>query len=1002
MKMKGLTEWAFRNKAAMKIGVVMAMLVGVLSYLTLPMEFLPSADNPAVTITAVGEGYDAKTMESSVTVPLEKAVSLVKGKSSMISNTGNGFTKIDLTFDSKTKMKDAKVEVQEAVNSVRLPANVSPPYVVQYNTSMIPVSWLSITFKDGLTSDNIKLAEERIVPEFQKIKGVGTVSFYGKSTPSVAITADPAKLAQRNVPYQALLGVLQGRDYSTSIGERTIGGSPGNLKVTGQVRDLDTLRKMHVVPGVTLGDVAEVKNNTNQESVSRVGGKDTLMITVTKASGANTVDVGNGVQEVSEKMRTEFPNAEVSVLSSTSEMVVDSVNSMLQEVLLGALFATIVILLFLRNIRTTLITIVSIPLSLAITLYLLKLSGVTLNVITLGGVAVAVGRLVDDSIVVIENIYRRLQKESFSVQLITDATREVASAITASTITTVAVFLPMGLLRGSLQAFLLPFALTVAYSLLTSLIVALTVVPLLSAVLLKNSKPKEHEPSRRFTNFLRWNLSHKWLPLLISGLLFAGSIGMYVSMPKGAIDSSDAASLTVTLDYPSQTLPEKVLEEGKKLEKFLNEQTGPKWVMMQFGNSSEAVKEGSVVSPTQVSFMIEMTKGADSEKLIEGVKGQRSNFPGAELNAGALDYATNASSTQIFVDITGDDPVKLSDAAALVMEQIRTVDGVLKVSSNQEQKKAVYAFEVNAALANTQEIAQQLQGMLSPIPIGTMQLNNEQASVFLNPIVNPTTMQDLSGLTVQTAGGAVPVSSIAKLTKTDEATTIYHKEGKSFVRVTATVEPSQLSLAGDAITERTKTITLPAQTELHVGGASADQSDDFADLGITALISIGIVYMIMVIAFKTLRAPLAIMFSLPLAAIGAVLGLLVTGVTPDFTVMFGALMLIGIVVTNAIVLIDRVKQNEEQMSIREALLEAAASRMRPILMTAIATICAMLPLVFGSHESGSIVSQSLAIVVIGGLAVATLLTLVVVPCVYELLFFRKSKRQRKAAFAATI
>ena len=781
--MKGITDWAFRNKAAMKIGVVMAMLVGVLSYLTLPMEFLPSADNPAVTITAVGQGYDAKTMESSVTEPLEKALSLIKGKSSMISSTGNGFTKIDLTFDSKTKMKEAKAEVQEAVNSVRLPMNVSPPYVVQYNTSMIPVSWLSITFKDGLTSDNVNLAEERIVPEFQKIKGVGSVSFYGKTTPSVSITADPVKLAQHNVPYQALLGVLHGRDYSTSIGEKTISGTPGNLKVTGQVRDLDTLNKLQIAPGVTLGDVAEVKNNTSQESVSRVGGKDTLMITVTKASGANTVDVGNGVQEVSERLKTEYPNAEVSVLSSTSDMVVDSVNSMLQEVLLGALFATLVILLFLRNLRTTFITIVSIPLSLAITLYLLKLSGVTLNVITLGGVAVAVGRLVDDSIVVIENIYRRLQKEPFSIKLITDATGEVASAITASTITTVAVFLPMGLLSGSLQAFLLPFALTVAYSLLTSLVVALTVVPLLSAVLLKNTKLVEHEPSRRFTNFLDWNLKNKWLPLLISGLLFAGSIGMYVSMPKGAIDSSDAASLTVTLDYPSQTLPEKVLEEGKKLEKFLNEQTGPKWVMMQYGNSAEAVQEGAVVSPTQVSFMIEMKKGTDSELLINSIKGQRSNYPGAELNAGALDYTTNASSTQIFVDVTGEDPVKLNDAATLVMEQIRTVDGVLKVSSNQEQKKSVYAFEVDSALANTQNIAQQLQGMLSPVPIGIMQLNNKQASVFLNPIVNPTTMQDLSGLTVQTASGPVPISTVAKITKTDEATVLYHKEGKGFVQL---------------------------------------------------------------------------------------------------------------------------------------------------------------------------------------------------------------------------
>ncbi|WP_127579351.1 efflux RND transporter permease subunit [Paenibacillus koleovorans] len=993
--MKGITNWAFRNKAAMKIGVVMALLVGVFSYWMLPMEFLPSADNPAVTVTAIGQGYDAKSMETSVTEPLEKAVSLVKGKTGMLSSTGDGFSKIDLTFDSKTNMKEAKAAVQEAVNAVQLPERVSPPYVLQLNTDMIPVSWVSLSFKDGLTPTNMKIAEDQILPEFQKIKGAGNVSFYGKSSPSVGVTADPQKLSQINVPFQSLMGVLQGRDATSSIGEKTIDGTMGNIKVSGQVDSLETLKKLPVAPGVTLGDVAEVKLNSNQESVSRIDGKDILVLTISKASGANAVDVGHTVQETVDRLAGEMPNAEVRVLSSTSEMVVDSVNSMMREVLLGALFATAVILLFLRNLRTTFITIVSIPLSLAITLYLLDLSGVSLNVITLGGVAVAVGRLVDDSIVVIENIYRRLQKETFSVSLVIDATKEVASAITTSTITTVAVFLPMGLLRGSLQAFLLPFALTVTYSLLASLLVALTVVPLLSAAMLRNAKPKEHQPSEKFSGFLRWNLAHKWVPLLTAGVLFAGSIGMYVSMPKGAIDSSNAANLMVTLEYPSDMPTDKVLAEGKKLEQFLNKQEGPKWSMMQFGNSADSAKEGTVQSPTLVSYMIEMNKGADAEKLIEAVKGQRPNFPGAELNAGALDFATNASATEIFVDITGDDPTKLNETASKVMEQIRTVEGVLKVKSNQDSKKPVYTFEVDSAQANAQELSIQLQGMLNPVPIGMMQIDKQHATVYLNPVINPKSMSDLSSLSIMTDKGPAPLSSVAKLTKTDEASMLYHKEGKPFVRVSATVEPRQLSLAGDEITKRTGAIKLPSGMELHVGGASADQSEDFADLGTTALISICIVYLVMVISFKTLRAPLAILFSLPLAAIGAVLGLLVSGVTPDFTVMFGALMLIGIVVTNAIVLIDRVKQNEETMPIREALLEAASSRMRPILMTAIATICAMLPLVFGTAETGSIVSQSLAIVVIGGLAVATLLTLVIVPCVYELFFFRKSRKQRQ-------
>jgi HAE1 family hydrophobic/amphiphilic exporter-1 len=321
---------------------------------------------------------------------------------------------------------------------------------------------------------------------------------------------------------------------------------------------------------------------------------------------------------------------------------------------------------------------------------------------------------------------------------------------------------------------------------------------------------------------------------------------------------------------------------------------------------------------------------------------------------------------------------------------------VLKVSSNQEEVKTVYTLQVDPALAKAGDIASQLQGMLNPAPLGQIAVGGVQVPVMLQPVLSPKSESDLSKLTVMTDAGPAPVSKVAKWVKEEKPTEFYHKDGKNYVRVTATVEPSQLSIVGSEINKKLADVDLPDGVKLAVGGASAEQASDFADLGLVGLVSIGLVYLIMVVTFKTLRAPLAILFSLPLAAIGAVLGLLITGVTPDFTAMFGALMLIGIVVTNAIVLIDRVKQNEARMTIREALLEAAGTRMRPILMTAVATVCAMLPLVFGTAESGSIVSQSLAIVVIGGLVVATVLTLVVVPCMYELLFFRKSARQRQA------
>ncbi|BBH21149.1 multidrug transporter AcrB [Paenibacillus baekrokdamisoli] len=993
--MQRLTKWAFNNKAAMKLIVLMALVMGVLSYWRLPMEFLPEADNPMVTIAAIGPGYDAKSMETQVTSKLEDAVQFVKGKSSMTSSSGNGFSTINLAFDSKTNMKDAKAEVEAAVAGVGLPERVMKPFVVQFNTSMIPISWVSIGL-DGMSDADREKAEKNIINEFKKIDGAGNVSLGGKVIPSVLIVPDNKKLADKGVPFQALMGVLQGRGTASSIGEKTIDGATGNISVNASINDLDTLRKLPVAKGVTLGDIAEVKMDNKAESISSIGGKNVLMLTISKTANANAVTVGDKVASTVEKINKEVKGADAKVLLSTADQVVHSVNSMLREVLLGALFATIVILLFMRNFRATIVTIVSIPLSLGITLYLLSLSGVTLNIITLGGVAVAVGRLVDDSIVVIENIYRRLQKETFSVQLIIDATKEVATAITSSTLVTVAVFLPMGLLRGSLQSFLLPFALTVAYSLIASLLVALTVVPLLSAVLLRGTKMKEHEGSKRFASFLTWNLKHKWVPIIISLVLLIGSIGAYMSMPKGAIDSSSASNLSVTLEYPSETPHEKVIEEGRKLETYINSRKDIDWVLMSNGNSSDNAKYGEVSSPTLVSYMVDMKEGADADKLIADLKAQRPSYKGAELNASASSMMGGGGSTQIIVDVTGDNPELIAKGAEQVMAAIKPIKDVIKVKSNQEEKKPVYTFDLDPVKAKGQEVAMQLQGLLNPVPIGSITIDNRETNVILQPSVNPLTEADLNKLTILTDNGPAAVSSVAKLVKSEQSSAFFHKDGKLYIRVSADIEPSQLSLVGKEISEKVTALKAPTGTEFTVGGASADQSADFADLGIIMLIAIGIVYLIMVITFKTLRGPLAIMCSLPLAAIGAIVALLITGITPDFTAVFGALMLIGIVVTNAIVLIDRVKQNEEHMTIRESLVEAATTRMRPILMTAVATICAMLPLIFGSSESGSIVSQSLAIVVIGGLAAATILTLIIVPCIYELFFFRKSYRQRLA------
>ncbi|MBC8081449.1 MAG: efflux RND transporter permease subunit, partial [Gorillibacterium sp.] len=771
-------------------------------------------------------------------------------------------------------------------------------------------------------------------------------------------------------------------------------GQTGNVTVISTIDSLDTLKRLPVSAGVALQDIASVQLEQDQESVSRSNGKDVLFAIITKEANANAVDVGDKVQDAIKTINETFKNAEAEVVFSSSDMVVNSVNSMMREVLLGALFATIVILFFLRNLKATLVTVVSIPLSLAVTLYLLNLSGISLNIITLGGVAVAVGRLVDDSIVVIENIHRRLQREPFSIDMIISATKEVARAITTSTIATVAVFLPMGLLRGSLQAFLLPFALTVTYSLLTSLIVALTVVPLLSSWLLRSSTLKEHEPSKWFNRFLIWNLRYKWVTLPLSLILLAGSIAAYIYMPKGALDASDASYVSIQLTYPNDVPVAEVLKKGMQLEQELMKQTEAQTVLMQSGNSADSAKWGNVSALTQVTYTVVMKKNADAQAFIDHVREVKNSYTGASLTANESSIMGSASTSE-YIDIVGNDLAAIASVAGEVSTKIKTVDGIQKISSNMEDTKPVFSFKVDPTQANAQEISMQLGAMLRPIPLGQIELDGSPTGVVLDPIFQPKALEELKGITIMTGGGPQLLSQLGTLEVRNEPAMLYHKDGKPYVRITAEVDPKKVSKIGAEIKKEVKSIVPPEGVTLFAGGASVDQAGDFNDLGMTALISIGLVYLLMVLAFKTLRAPLAIMFSLPLAAIGAIVALVVSGVTPDFTALFGALMLIGIVVTNAIVLIDRIKQNEEHMSIREAILEAAGTRMRPILMTAIATICAMIPLLFGNPEQGSIVSQSLAIVVIGGLTAATLLTLIVVPAIYELLYFHKSAIERR-------
>lgn len=994
------TKWAFGNKAAVAVLTVLILVIGVVSYFRLPMEFLPTADNPQVTIISMSQGIDSKTMESEVTLPIERSVTGLNGKTSVFSTTGDGFSKVDLFFEAGYDMKQAKLDVQDALNGISLPPYISKPIISQLNTSMIPIVNIAVTFEEGLTEENKEFARNKLQSMYQEIKGVSNVDVYGITNSVISVVIDDEKLSENQIPLQSIVGILQGQNISVTIGEKIIDGKTSNIKVIGDLTSLDELKALPITPEIALGDISTIEETNDSNFVSRFNGMDSLDISITKDSQSNAVTISKEIEKVTKEINEKFEQQESVIYISSSDLVENSVHTMIKEVLLGALFATIIIMLFLRNIRSTFITIVSIPLSLCFTLFLLSWSGVTLNILTLGGVAVAVGRLVDDSIVVIENIFRKMQSEKFSIQMIIDATKQVGVAITASTLTTVAVFLPMSLLNGGLQEFLLPFALTVTYSLLASLIVALTVVPLMSAGLLKNAKIPEHKPAVRFPKLVTWSLNHKWIVFSVSLLLFVGSIGAYFVIPKGAVDSSSADYVIVTLAYPIDTPMEIMKEKTFELESSILAKEEVQHIFTQIGSPPEAAHYGWVGSSTEATFSIFLEDKKNTDFLVKEMEIQKKQYSDAKFEVSTASFMMGGASPNITIDIIGESILELEKVATEITEKVERLEGVEEVTTNQDEKKTVHSLIVDPSKGNTEQIASQLAVLLNKTPIGTVSINDKQKSVILEPLLDTVTPDELKDIPVMTHEGLAPVSSVATLQSEERSTNQIHKDGDAYLRVTASVDPSKLSEIATAVNlaifgdQDNTGMDIPENVEVLIGGSSSQQAEDFTDLFLIMLVSIGIVFLIMVITFKSIKAPIAILCSLPLAAIGAILGILISRISLDITALLGALMLIGIVVTNAIVLLDRVKQNEQKMIIRDALVEAAATRMRPIFMTAIATICAMLPLLLKKAETGSLVSQSLAIVVIGGLAMATLLTLIVIPCIYELLYFRKSRKQR--------
>jgi multidrug efflux pump subunit AcrB len=713
---------------------------------------------------------------------------------------------------------------------------------------------------------------------------------------------------------------------------------------------------------VRLGDIATVTYGPADGAVgSRANGKPAALIDIVKTQDGNTVDVSKAVRAEMERLAASLPSGSEYVVAYDAATSIEvSIAGMMREGMLGAVFAVIVILLFLRNTRATVIAAVSIPLSVLTAMLLLRQTGVTLNVMTLGGLTVAIGRVVDDSIVVIENIFAHMQRgDELTPDLVRAATAEVSGAITSSTLTTVAVFIPLGMVTGIIGKIFQPFAITVAVALLASLLVAVTVAPLMARwMLLKGKIPvldRETKMTTGYRSLLDLALRNRAAVIVGATTLFVASLALIPVIGTGFVPETAEKYLNIRVAHPLGTKPTTVDETVRAIEAALDTEADVEHYQSTVGGSVGVDMAGESGGSNNALTLVKLDPEANTDGVLQSLREKTESLAGngVELVYERIDASGSNSSLDIIV--TGPDFEAIREGSEIVEQRLSKVSGLENVASNLGESRAQLAVDVDQGKAaeyglNAAMVAGAVRSYVAEEKAGTIKIDGQATDItYALKLDQIEETEELAKLKLNTPlGETVRLSDIAKVESAGTPVAVLTRDGEQYAAVSGRITERDSGSVISAVNSALANIELPEGVAYEVSGAAEQMNESFSQLGMAMIIAVAAVFFVMVIAFGEATAPLAILFSLPLAVVGGLLGLLIAGLPLDIPAMIGALMLIGIVVANAIVLIDRVQQRlADGLPRREALLDAGATRIRPILMTALSTIMALLPLAVG-------------------------------------------------------
>ena len=1011
---------------------------GLYSVSRLPVDLYPEIEFPAITVLTTYPGASAQDIEINVTETIEDALNTVDDLKEITSTSRDNLSIVTLEFEFETDLSEAANNVRDAISTISrtLPDEVDDPVIFKFNTSMFPIQMFAITADESYEGLE-KILEEKLINPLNRVDGIGSIRVIGAPRREVAIELDPHRLEAYNMTVEQIGGILAAENMNLPTGNIEMGMIDYPLRVEGEFKSSDFIKDIVIgnINGqaIYLKDVATVRDSIRDMSIDeKINGKKGVRMMVMKQSGANTVNISNELNKRMEVLKKSLPSdVEISVIFDSSEFISGSINNLSTTLMYALIFVVLVVLFFLGRWRATFIIVLTIPISLIVAFIYLQISGNSINIISLSALSIAIGMVVDDAIVVLENITKHIERGSSPREAAIYATNEVWLAVIVTTLTVVAVFFPMTLITGLTGVMFRQLGWIVTITVTTSTLVAITLTPMLSSKLLRLKTSKKNpgrfsydrlilpwleKLDKFYENTLRWSLYHKKVIILGALGIFVFSILLATNLQLEFMPQSDEGRFTIAVELKSGTRVDQSIEIARKVDQILWDKF-PEINLV--ATSAGADDQGGFMSmfmatgSNVINYNVRLSDQKERERSIwdieEAVRTELSQIP--EI----IEYTVQSGSSgmmggnNVDVEIYGYDINLTTRLANQLADSIRTIAGAREVSISREDEKPELRVELDreklaANGLNTASVSTALYNRIEGLTATKYRESGEEYDIvirFKEEFRN--SIQDLENISLQNSYGQfIRLGEIGEVVEYYSPPNIERKRRERLVKVSATPYKISLGVLAEQIQQKINQIELPREVMVEVGGAYEDQQEGFMDLGLLLMLSLVLVYLVMASQFESLKMPFIIMFSIPFAFSGVIFALFITNTTLSIIAGLGAVMLIGIVVKNAIVLVDYINlMRDRGFELDEAITLSGRSRLRPVLMTAFTTILGMLPLALSTGD-GSEIWSPMGISVIGGLIASTVITMVIVPVIYKLFAThgeRDKQKQVRAQFS---